>query len=366
MPGYGNTIIIVTSDHGDSMGEHNVPVGTHGTALYREMLHVPLVFYIPDGKQRVIRGAVTNLDILPTVAALAGISIDDLQLEGKSLVGALFHGKEDRERIVFAETNAPNKQRAAISEQWKLIYYLHNNLYELFDLTADPWEKTNLAPKNPIQMTGMKRALEGWMDRVLYARDPVFNQAYRRIAQVLLRDPPVPEVAAAGQHLDGGAIEILGAGRDPTTPLAPGARVDVFVYFRAAAPTAQSFRFQLAAWPSSRGAPLDAPAPATALRSALKVPADGAYPTDRWRQGEYLRERFTFVLPPDWRGDALSLGLLVTDVTSNARARATGAAPSNDPMMFALGALPVPSPPPPSPLPPPFQTPPPMLPAPRP
>ena len=37
LPSYENTIIIITSDHGESMGEHNVPLGTHGTALYREL-----------------------------------------------------------------------------------------------------------------------------------------------------------------------------------------------------------------------------------------------------------------------------------------------------------------------------------------
>ncbi|HWU91540.1 MAG TPA: sulfatase-like hydrolase/transferase, partial [Kofleriaceae bacterium] len=259
LPSYGKTIIIVTSDHGDSMGEHTVPVGTHGTALYRELLHVPMIFYIPENKPRVIRGAVTNLDIVPTVAALAGIGVPDLQFEGRSLVGALFYGKEDRERIVFAETNAPGKQRAAISEQWKLIYYLNSNLYELFDLAADPWEKANLAPNNPPAMTLMKRALEAWMDRVLYARDPLFNQAFRRdIADVVLTSPPSPEVAVTGQRLAGGALEIVGIGRDPARPLAPGATADVHVYFRVAGAVPAAYRFQLVAWPAAARSPLDA------------------------------------------------------------------------------------------------------------
>jgi arylsulfatase A-like enzyme len=343
LPSHANTIIIITSDHGDSMGEHNVPVGTHATALYRELIHVPLVVYVPDGQGRVVRGAVTVLDILPTIAAIAGIPIDDLQVEGRSLVPALFHGKEDRERIVFAETNAPHKQRAAISEHWKLIYYLSNNLYELFDLAADPWEKTNLAPRSPLAMGTMKRALEGWMQRVLYARDPLFNQAYRRIAQVVLRDPPTPDVPAAGQRLAEGAIggiDVLGVSRDPATPIAPGARVDVLVYFRVAEPTPRSYRFQLVVWPAAAGAPLDAPVPAAALRSPSRVTAEGAYPTDRWPRGELIRERFTFTLPADWRGDALSVGLVATDVVTGQRVRATGAAPAGDPMMLALGALP--------------------------
>jgi arylsulfatase A-like enzyme len=350
LPSHGNTIIIITSDHGDSMGEHTVPVGTHGTALYRELLHVPLIFYIPDGKPRVIRGAVTPLDVMPTIAGIAGIPLDDLQLEGRSLVGALFYGKEDRDRVVFAETNAPGKQRAAISEQWKLIYYLSSNLYELFDLAADPWEKTNLAPKRPPALEPMQRALQAWMDRVLYARDPLFNQAFRRVAELILRDPPAPEVPAAGQHLAGGKLQILGIGRDPATPPAPGAKVDVFVYFRVDEPVAESYRFQLVAWSPPPGAPLDAPIAPTAARSADRITADGAYPTERWRKGEFIRERFTIMLPPEWRGEALAVALLATDIASGQRARPPGAAPSNDPMAFALGALPArgaaPAPPP--------------------
>ncbi len=97
LPSTPNTIIIITSDHGDSMGEHTVPLGTHGTALYRELLHVPMIFYIPDNVPHQIGGAVSNLDIVPTVAELAGIDVSDLSFEGKSEVPALFYGKEDHE-----------------------------------------------------------------------------------------------------------------------------------------------------------------------------------------------------------------------------------------------------------------------------
>src|SRR5262249_24907397 len=70
LPSYDRTIIVITSDHGDSMGEHGVPLGTHGTALYRELQHVPMIFYIPQNPPRIVHGAVTNLDIVPTIAAL--------------------------------------------------------------------------------------------------------------------------------------------------------------------------------------------------------------------------------------------------------------------------------------------------------
>ncbi|HUJ62021.1 MAG TPA: sulfatase-like hydrolase/transferase, partial [Kofleriaceae bacterium] len=48
LPSWDNTIIIITSDHGDSMAEHSVPLGTHGTALYRELQNVPMIYYVPD------------------------------------------------------------------------------------------------------------------------------------------------------------------------------------------------------------------------------------------------------------------------------------------------------------------------------
>lgn len=339
LPSHSKTIVIITSDHGDSMGEHTVPVGTHGTALYREMLHVPMIFYIPDGKPRVVRGAVTNLDIVPTVAALAGIAVDDLQFEGRSLVGALFYGREDRERIVFAETNAPGKQRAAISEQWKLIYYLNSNLYELFDLGADEWEKANLAPKDPPAMTLMKRALEAWMDRVLYARDPIFNQAFRRIADVIVPVPPTPEVGVTGQRLADGALEIVGIGRDPATPLAPGAKVDLHVYFRVLEAVPAAYRFQLVAWAHAAGVPLGAPMPPAPARSANRITADGAYPTDRWRKGEHIRERFSISLPATFQGEALAVGLVATDAQTGLKVRPTGVAPANEPQVFALGVF---------------------------
>src|SRR3569623_1903154 len=177
LPSTPNTIIVITSDHGDSMGEHTVPVGTHGTALYRELQNVPMIFYVPDNAPHLIGGATSNLDIVPTIAELAGIDVHDLSFEGRSEVPASFYGKEDHARIVFAETNAPTPQRAAISEDWKLIYYLQSNLYELYDLQKDPWEHDNLAPRHPPAFDTMKAALDGWLERVVFARDPEFHQA---------------------------------------------------------------------------------------------------------------------------------------------------------------------------------------------
>jgi arylsulfatase A-like enzyme len=341
LPSDGNTLVIITSDHGDSMGEHNVPLGTHGTALYRELQHVPLIFYVPDNRPRVVRGAVTNLDIVPTVAQLCGIDVRDLSFEGKSLVPQLFYdGAEDRERIVFAETNAPQKERAAISERWKLIYYFGSNLYELYDLTADPWEHTNLAPQAPPAFATMKQALQAWMDRVMYVRDPMFNQAYRQLSDVVLTAPPAPQIAAADQTLDG--IAILGAGIADGKPAAPGAKLDIHVYFRVDRPTTAAYRFGLAIWQvgaTDPAAPAAAPPPGGVIHTGVRATAAGAFPTDRWKPGDHVRERFSVVIPADWRG-ALGIGLIAEDA-AGARHTPTGAHLGSDPAIAVLGSLPL-------------------------
>lgn len=342
MPGYANTIVIITSDHGESMGEHGIPLGTHGTALYRELTHVPLIFFIPDNPPRTITGPVTPLDIVPTMAQLGNIDVSKEHFEGRSLVPALFYGKDDKQRVVFAETNAPNKRRAAISDRYRLIFFLNSNLYELYDRVSDPAELTNLALKPSPPLETMKRELQNWMDRVMYDRDAKFNQAFRGMADVLLHEPPTVEATAAGATIEDGMIEVMGVGRDLAKPPIPSLATDLFIYFKPTGPTAQSYKFQLVAWPVDAGAPLTDPVPVTALRSNFRITADGSYPTTKWSKGEYIRDRFTIKLPNEWKTDSIAIGLVVAPQTNQSRkVRATGPTPSNDPNMFRLGTLPV-------------------------
>jgi hypothetical protein len=299
-----------------------------------------MIFFIPDNQPRVVRGAVTNLDIVPTVAALCGIDVHDLSFEGRSLVPQLFYDHtEDPGRIVFAETNAPQKERAAISERWKLIYYFGSNLYELFDLAADPWEHHNLAPEAPPALATMKQALQGWMDRVMYVRDPTFNQAFRQLADVVLPSAPLPQVTTANQTLDG--IAILGAGIADGRPVAPGAHLDVHVYFHVEQPTATAYRFQLAAWPIDPADPTAAPAPSRILRTSLRATAGGAFSTERWKPGDYVRERFPLAIPPDWPPGrpAIALGLVAEDAAGKIHPP-TGDKLASDPTIAVLGAIP--------------------------
>lgn len=343
LPSYDHTIVVITSDHGDSMGEHTVPVGTHGTALYYELLHVPMIFYVPDNAPHVIHGATSNLDIVPTIAEICGIDVHDLAFEGKSQVAAIFYGKEDRDRIVFSETNAPQPQRAAISEQWKLIYYLTSNHYELFDVAHDPGESRNLALSPPPEMDAMKRALDGWLERVVYARDATFNQQTERTRDVLLGAAPTPALRASGLALDGGKLAVVGADVAVGGHVAPGAKIDIHVYFEVRERTRVAYRFQLVAWPVDPASwkPTD-PTPGNVLRTPLRATADGFFPTERWRAGEHVRERFPLTIPANWAQPGIAIAVVAVDA-DNQPARSTAAAPANEPSFMVLGALAMPT-----------------------
>jgi arylsulfatase A-like enzyme len=338
LPSTPNTIIVLTSDHGDSMAEHNVPLGTHGTALYFELQHVPLIYYIPDNRPHLINGAVSNLDIVPTIAELAGIDVHDLTFEGISDVPAIFYGKEDRNRIVFAETNAPTPQRAAISEAYKLIYYMQSNLYELFDLKADPTEHDNLAPKQPPAFAMMKAALDAWLERVTYARNPEFNQANERIKDLLMPAPVTPAVPTVNQAL--GTLSITGIAQADGSKLRPGGKADIHVYFHVESRTTEAYKLGLAIWPVDPATwkPTD-PIPASAIRTPLRTTDNGFFPSDRWRPQETIRERFELTIPGDWSAPNVAIGLVASGSTG--RVQATGDHPGNATDVMVLGSLPM-------------------------
>ena len=304
MPGAERTIVIITSDHGDGFNEHGFI--NHGQALYRELLHVPLIFYIPGAPPREVDGAVSPLDIVPTVVDLAGADHDPALFEGQSLVPQLFYGKEAQDRVVFAETDWPRPLRAAITSRYKLVYKLQGNLYELYDLQKDHWEKRNIASRERDALETMKGYMDDWLERVYYARDPVSNQAAAKLQDYFLDQVPTPRAPVEGMTFDGGRIEVLGFDADKDV-YASGDTMQVAVYFRVNERPSNDFLLQLDAWLPAEET---GGKPSRSARSKRRLTANGVLPTSRWRAGEILRDRFTLGLPRSWReGSRIRLGL---------------------------------------------------------
>ena len=157
---FDNTIIIITSDHGESLTEHEIFFDHHG--LYDESIHVPLIFGNLPWQTRKIKDLVQHPDIVPTVFDLLEIAYEQELIDGKSLVPVLSEGKHNPCLFVISEESWTEKKIAIRSIEWKYIMarssedaicrycgYVHEGVEELYDLIADPHETLNCISMHP-------------------------------------------------------------------------------------------------------------------------------------------------------------------------------------------------------------------------
>jgi len=141
------TLVVVTGDHGESLGEHGER--THSLFAYEPTLHVPLIIaeIAKDGNraaERVIDTPVRHVDLLPTILESAG---DSAPGPGASLQVTIESGRGADRPIYFEAMSA------AVTRGWAPLRgvllgrnkYIDLPIVELYDLSSDPKETTNLA-----------------------------------------------------------------------------------------------------------------------------------------------------------------------------------------------------------------------------
>ena len=159
---FDQTLIIITSDHGESLIEHGIYFDHHG--LYQEILHVPLIMCCPSVITEASRvpDTVQHIDLLPTILDFAGCELDPISFDGQSLRPLLNGSTYETRGYVYAE-EFNNERRTTMSDgRFKLIFTpsgeisvceicgrTHGDAVELYDLANDPAETTNLASKCP-------------------------------------------------------------------------------------------------------------------------------------------------------------------------------------------------------------------------
>ena len=161
------TIIVFTSDHGESLGEHKE--SGHGFFIYDAAVRVPLIIRFPENKlgNKVIKRQVKSIDIMPTVLNLLGEPIPD-RIQGESFL-PLILGKEERERpSAYSETYWPRYHYG-----WSELKSLRKGRFkfidaprpELYDILEDPGEVDNIVNREATLGHEMKRELEALISR---------------------------------------------------------------------------------------------------------------------------------------------------------------------------------------------------------
>ena len=181
-----NTVIVFTSDHGEEFHEHTF-FCSHGHSTYDSVASVPLIIKTPESTPSRVSQVVRNIDVAPTILELLGIAYEN-NIDGRSLA-ELVQGKQDSLPLIPAySTSGPIHQgffraqpriyldgvegawRSVRTEQWKLIRIPHpeTDIYELYDLKADPGETRNLydpAHEKVAELTGMLNSIEARVDQ---------------------------------------------------------------------------------------------------------------------------------------------------------------------------------------------------------
>lgn len=158
------SVVAVTADHGELMGEHRYYF-QHGVTLLQPVLHIPLVIAAPgmQGGQRV-RAPASNVDIMPTLLQLAGLSRLSPETDGQSLAGLLHGEPEGPARAVYALSERDREWCIkAGKRKLTLSQGSPTGREGLFDLETDPGEEHDLSYENPSVAGELRKTLQGFM-----------------------------------------------------------------------------------------------------------------------------------------------------------------------------------------------------------
>ncbi len=154
------TIVILTGDHGESLGEHGE--ATHAYFAYNATLWVPLIICIPGVRSNSVDQYVSHIDLFPTLCDALGIK-PPAGLPGLSLLPAM-KGRKLRHRPIYFESLYPYYSRGWAPIRGVILdmkKYIDSPLPELYDLVKDFGENHNLADKE--RLDDYRKTLEAVM-----------------------------------------------------------------------------------------------------------------------------------------------------------------------------------------------------------
>ncbi|MFQ5867802.1 MAG: sulfatase [bacterium] len=188
-----DTIIIITSDHGDSLTEHAIFFDHHG--LYEETTHVPLILHYPEffPQAKRVKGFVQHIDLLPTILEILEIDDKGLNFDGTSLIPLIENRVSEIRSFVYNEESYVQKKRAIRTKRYKYItalngdsglcrycHKIHAGSEELYDLEKDPNENINIVNKNISIAEDMKKRLKETINDLINRREKEINDRWSK------------------------------------------------------------------------------------------------------------------------------------------------------------------------------------------
>jgi arylsulfatase A-like enzyme len=159
---YGDSLIVLTSDHGEEFWDHGGV--DHGHSFYNELVAVPLIVNLPasmtPARTRVAVG-VSNVAIVPTLLDLCGIESNEGWFSARSLAPLWSPGAEppDERAAFIAKPVYFGDRESVVYQGWKYIRFLDRPNEELYNTMADPAETMNLAVASPEKKQELRERL---------------------------------------------------------------------------------------------------------------------------------------------------------------------------------------------------------------
>jgi arylsulfatase A-like enzyme len=157
---YDDSLLIVTSDHGELLGEHDLY--GHTTPMYDLVLRVPLIIKFPVSRQTGrVKVRVALSDIFPTILRACDSAVPHYVSARPLQV----HGLEDRAVAALFFNGDFGRHVALYKDQYKYMDFQKQHPNQLYDLQKDPYEKNNQIAALPDVSATMKSSLEDWLQR---------------------------------------------------------------------------------------------------------------------------------------------------------------------------------------------------------
>lgn len=174
-----NTVVIFTSDNGgvssgDGYATSCLPLRGGKGRQWEGGIRAPLYIYWPGvttGSNVTNATQVQHIDLLPTIAEIAGASADSYaNIDGRSLVAVLRGGALEPRSLYWHYPHYGNQggepSAIVIRDQWKLIHYFEDDRNELYNIDADIGETKDLSAQDAKRVDAMAAELSSWMKSV--------------------------------------------------------------------------------------------------------------------------------------------------------------------------------------------------------